>query len=369
MKIKKLIANNIKEGKQKVLEELGDDAVILSNRTIIDPKTSQEMVEIVAAIDDTERNKPPIEKIILPKPTAIHDKNADKYLETTQQIFDEISHLSDKISIIHEQIKFKFLHTYPDELIYFHRTLINNEFTEDSAFAIISEIYQHYPGNDRQLIEQHFKEIIAREIKFDNYLNKSAKQNIIVFVGPAGSGKSMSLMKMATIARLALESNVAIVSTDTYKISGLEQMQTFASIAAIPFAKAKDLEELKSVLSHEINRDMIFIDTIGKSAVDEENLDYIADLIKFVGANHIYLCLPANLSRKNFHFYLKKYQKLNPTGLIITKIDEAYTFGQIYESLKKENIPIAYFSTGQAVPEDFEKAIVDYFVKLLLNTR
>jgi len=57
MKIKKLIANNIKEGKQKVIEELGEEAVILSNRTIIDPKTSKEVVEIVAAIDDTEQKK------------------------------------------------------------------------------------------------------------------------------------------------------------------------------------------------------------------------------------------------------------------------------------------------------------------------
>ena len=367
MKIKKLIANNIKEGKQKVIEELGEDAVILSNRTIIDPKTSKEVVEIVAAIDDTEQKKPSFEKITLPRTNLSTDKVQDKFLETTSKIFEEIAEVSNKVSLINEQIKFKFLNTYPDELRYFHKNLIDNEFSEETALNIVSEIYNHYPGNNRSAIEQEFNKIVARKIRFDGYLKKEAKQNVVIYVGPAGSGKTMSLVKMATIAKLAFNSDVAIISTDTYKVSGLEQLQTYASIAAIPFSKAEDLEELKQVLSHEYNRDIIFIDTIGKSANDDENIQYIRDLSKFTGANHIYLCLPANLTKKNYHFYFKKYSIVNPTGLIITKCDEASSFGQLYEALMIEDIPLSYCSTGQIIPENFDKANTDYFVKLLLK--
>lgn len=368
MKIKKLIANNIKEGKQKVIEELGDDAVILSNRTIIDPKTSRELVEIVAAIDDTEQKKPSFEKITLPRTTPTTDKGQDKFLEATTKIFDEIAEVSSKVDLINEQIKFKFLNTYPDELRYFHKHLLENEFSEETSLNIISEIYNHYPGNDRNSIEEQFVKIINRQIKFNGYLNKDIKQNIVVFVGPAGVGKTMSLVKMATIAKLAFSSDVAIISTDTYKVSGLDQMQTYASVAAIPFAKAEDLDELKNVLTHEYNRDIIFIDTIGKSANDEENIEYIKDLVKFTGANHIYLCLPANLTKKNYHQYFKKYGKVAPTGLIITKCDETSSIGQLYEALKTEDISLSYFSTGQIIPENFEKANPDYFVKLLLKS-
>lgn len=367
MKIKKLIANNIKEGKQKVIDELGEDAVILSNRNIIDPKTSMELVEIVAAIDDTETKKPSFEKIILPKTHTSTEKTHDKFLEATTKIFDEISEISNKVSIISEQIRFQFLNTYPDELRYFHKNLMDNEFEAETALKIIAEIYNHYPGNDRKAIEEQFKLIINREISFDGYLNKDAKQNIVVFVGPAGSGKTLSLVKMATIAKLAYQSDVAIISTDTYKVSGLEQLQTYASVAAIPFAKAEDLDELKQVLTHEYKRDLIFIDTIGKSALDNENLQNIEDLIKFTGAKHIYLCLPSNLTKKNYHYYIKKYARLIPTGLIITKIDEAFALGQLYEALITEKIALSYFSTGQMVPEDLERANLDYFVKQLLR--
>lgn len=368
MKIKKLIANNIKEGKQKVIEELGDDAVILSNRTIVDPKTSKELVEIVAAIDDTEQKKPSFERITLPRTSPHPEKNQDKFLEATNRIFDEIAEVTSKVNAINEQIKFKFLNTYPDELRYFHKNLLQNEFSDETALNIISEIYQHYPGNDRSLIEEHFKNIIKREVEFQGHLNKDVKQNIVVLVGPAGSGKTMSLVKMATIAKLAFNSDVAIVSTDTYKVSGLEQLQTYASVAAIPFSKAEDLEEMKSVLTHEFKRDLIFIDTIGKSVNDEENTLYIKDLVKFTGANHIYLCLPANLTKNNYKYYLKKYLPLNPTGLIITKCDESSSIGQLFEALLNENIPISYFSTGQIIPENFEKSNPDYFVKLLLKS-
>ncbi len=368
MKIKKLIANNIKEGKQKVIDEFGDDAVILSNRTIIDPKTSKELVEIVAAVDDTEQKKPSFEKIILPRANPNLEKGQDRFLEATNRIFDEIADLSNKVGLINEQIKFKFLNTYPDELIFFHQNLIQNEFSDDTALNVISEIYHHYPGNDRSSIEEHFKTIITRQIKFQGHLNKDAKQNIVIFIGPAGSGKTMSLVKMATIAKLAFNSDIAIISTDTYKVSGLEQLQTYASVAAIPFAKAEDLEELKSVLTHEFNRDIIFIDTIGKSINDEENLVYIKDLVRFSGANHIYLCLPANLTKNNYHLYIKKYSPISPTGLIATKCDETRSLGQLYEALKSENIPLSYFSTGQIIPENFERANPDYFVKLLLKS-
>lgn len=368
MKIKKLIANNIKEGKQKVIDELGDDAVILSNRTIIDPKSSKELVEIVAAIDDTEQKKPSFEKIILPRTNPTSDKGQDKFLEATNRIFDEIAEVSNKVSSINEQIKFKFLNTYPDELRYFHKNLIDNEFCDETALNIISEIYRHYPGNDRNLIEEHFKSIVTRKINFQGHINKDVKQNIVVFIGPAGSGKTMSLVKMATIAKLAFNSNVSIVSTDTYKVSGLDQLQTYASVAAIPFSKAEDFEELKSVLTHEYNRDIIFIDTIGKSINDEENIIYNRDLVKFTNANHIYLCLPANLTKKNYHLYIKKYSTINPTGIIATKCDETHAIGQLYEALQSENIPLSYFSTGQMIPENFERANPDYLVKLLLKS-
>lgn len=368
MKIKKLIANNIKEGKQKVIEELGEDAVILSNRTIIDPKSSQEVVEIVAAIDDTEHKKPSFEKITLPRTNLALERTPDKFLETTAKIFEEIAEVSSKVNLINEQIKFKFLNTYPDELRFFIKNLIDNEFSDETALNIISEIYNHYPGNERRAIEEEFSKIVARKIRFDGYLNKDLKQNIVILVGPAGSGKTMSLVKMATIAKLAFNSDVAIISTDTYKVSGLDQLQTYASVAAIPFSKAEDLEELKQVLTREYNRDLIFIDTIGKSADDFENINYIKDLAKFTGSNHIYLCLPANLTKKNYQYYFRKYSVVAPTGLIITKCDETTTIGQLYEALIIENMPLSYFSTGQMIPENFEKANPDYFVKLLLKS-
>ncbi len=368
MKIKKLIANNIKEGKQKVIEELGEEAVILSNRTIIDPKTSKEVVEIVAAIDDTEQKKPSFEKITLPRTNLTLDKTQDKFLETTSKIFEEIAEVSNKVNLINEQIKFKFLNTYPDELRYFHKNLIDNEFSDETALNIISEIYNHYPGNDRNAIEEQFNKIVARKIKFEGYLNKDRKQNVVILVGPAGSGKTMSLVKMATIAKLAFGSDVAIISTDTYKVSGLDQLQTYASIAAIPFAKAENLEELKQILTREYNKDILFIDTIGKSANDDENIRYIRDLAKFTGSNHIYLCLPANLTKRNYHYYFKKYSVVVPNGLIVTKCDEASAIGQLFEALLVEDIPLSYFSTGQMIPDNFEKANPDYFVKLLLKS-
>ena len=56
MKIKKYIATSMKDGKDQVMRELGEDAVILSTRTSPNPQGG-EIVEIVAAIDDSAMKK------------------------------------------------------------------------------------------------------------------------------------------------------------------------------------------------------------------------------------------------------------------------------------------------------------------------
>jgi flagellar biosynthesis protein FlhF len=367
MKIKKLLAKTIKEGKEKVIRELGEDAVILSHRTVIDPKTQNELVEIVAAIDESQTKNEQFERITLPRPAPEKANSDDKYLDFTAKLLEEISKLNTKVDLINEQVRFHYLNSYPEEFKQLFNILVNNEVNYENVLNIISMIYKNYPGANPIAIKDEFAKIVSHRILFDGFLQKDAKQQVVMFVGPAGAGKSINLIKMASIAKLGFDANISIISTDTYKVSGLEQMQTYSSIAAIPFSKADDLVSLQKQVSRDYDKDMIFIDTIGKSIIDETNLTYLSEIAQISEANKVYLVLPSNLSAKNYEKYIESFKKLNISGLIITKIDETNAIGPLFDILLNKKIPISYFSTGQNVPDDIERANAEMFVNLLMR--
>ena len=110
MKIKKFIATTLQEGKALVLKELGDDAVILSSRNVKKPGSSQEFVEIVAAIDETPSNSP--QKSILLKQKELAARNSepketsDDFLLIANQIQYEIIDLKDSLQKSFENAKY-----------------------------------------------------------------------------------------------------------------------------------------------------------------------------------------------------------------------------------------------------------------------
>jgi flagellar biosynthesis protein FlhF len=55
------------------------------------------------------------------------------------------------------------------------------------------------------------------------------------------------------------------------------------------------------------------------------------------------------------------------SNIIFTKLDECDRFGAIYDVVEKTGIPISYFTVGQNVPEDIEKATSERIAELILG--
>lgn len=367
MKIKKYISTSLKEGKDKVLQELGENAVILSSRSFKDPNNSQELVEIVAAIDEIIAPKKQDINAILEKTKKIESQNKDDINQFASAIYSEIHQLKEQIEEISEQMKFSHLQSFPKHLRDLYKRLLDAEITQDSALKIISnleQISQNYTQDD---LRRELKKIIYKNIQFDRQIEHSDSQQVIMLIGPTGSGKTLSLVKLAVLAKIAISNNIAIISTDSYKISGADQLQTYSSIAGIPFFIAYDTNELKKIQSKLFDTDIIFIDTIGKRQTDYENLEYISDIRNSAGVTKTYLTLPGNLTRRNFLDYLDKFRNLAPDGIILTKIDESISFGNIFESAMTYPMTLSYFTNGQQVPSDIKPATSDEFVDFLMK--
>jgi len=63
----------------------------------------------------------------------------------------------------------------------------------------------------------------------------------------------------------------------------------------------------------------------------------------------------------------KAYKALSVKSLIITKIDESQTYGNILNLLMRTKTSVSYFTNGQAIPSSIEKASLEKLLELILN--
>ncbi|MGB5395588.1 MAG: flagellar biosynthesis protein FlhF, partial [Gammaproteobacteria bacterium] len=167
--------------------------------------------------------------------------------------------------------------------------------------------------------------------------------------------------------------NIALVTTDSYRIGAHEQLRTYGRILGIPVQVAADNEELRAVLKHNTEQKLTLIDTSGVSQRDLRLTEQLSTL-KIEGANiSSYLVLSATAQMALQDDVIKAFSKADLQGCILTKIDEAASLGEALSVLIKHNLPVAYVSDGQKVPDDLHpargKLLVKEAVKLMQKSR
>ena len=102
---------------------------------------------------------------------------------------------------------------------------------------------------------------------------------VIAVVGPTGAGKTTTIAKLA--ARWSMQhgsQDLALVSTDAYRIGAREQLMTYARILGAPFHAANSGRELARVLERLKSKRLILIDTAGMGPRDVRLTEQLAAL-------------------------------------------------------------------------------------------
>ena len=180
---------------------------------------------------------------------------------------------------------------------------------------------------------------------------------VVALLGPTGVGKTTTAAKLA--ARFALRhgaGEVALITTDSYRVGAHEQLGAFAQIMGIPVRVANDLHELRSALEHYCGQRLVLIDTAGTSQRDvrfAEQATLIRDgspLVKTL------LVLSANAQYLVGEEAFRAFGRAGVDGCVISKVDESTSLGPVLSVLCQHRIPAAYLTHGQRVPEDISSA-------------
>ncbi|SHO55918.1 flagellar biosynthesis protein FlhF [Vibrio quintilis] len=190
------------------------------------------------------------------------------------------------------------------------------------------------------------------------------KGGVVALLGPTGVGKTTTIAKLA--ARAAMEygaDEIALVTTDTYRIGAHEQLAIYGRIMGCPVKVAKDSKELADVIHQLRNRRLILVDTAGMGQRDVRLSEQLDTLMQDRGsAIRSYLVLPATAQRKVLQETIDHFRRIPLSGCIMTKLDESLSLGEFVSVIVENALPVAYIANGQRVPEDIVVAQPKYMV-------
>ena len=181
---------------------------------------------------------------------------------------------------------------------------------------------------------------------------------ITAVVGPTGAGKTTTIAKLA--ARWCMQhgcQDLALVSTDGYRIGAREQLNTYARILGAPMHAANTGKELGQVLERLKSKKLILIDTAGMGPRDVRLTEQLAALKLGAARARVLLALPAQGEGHALEEIVRAFAGVAPAACVLTKVDEAASLGGAISVALRHRLKIAYVCDGQRVPDDLHAAI------------
>ncbi len=289
------------------------------------------------------------------------DDRLDSILETVRKLEKRIGDsgpATDAASAEHETV------------LKIERLLEQNDFSASYTRGIVARVRSEFSLEelgDYDRVQDTVIEWIGESIAVSER-GHTAKPRVIALVGPTGVGKTTTVAKLAAAYSLAASKgsrplNVHVITIDNYRIGAKQQIEIYGNIMNIPVSCAETSKDLESLIAMHQDMDIILIDTIGKSPKDYSRIAEMRHFLEAAGQlSDVHLAMSATTKPSDMREIMQQYETFGYDSVIITKFDETSRIGNIVSVLGERQKPLAYITTGQRVPQDFERASVARFL-------
>lgn len=359
MRIKKYEAPSIEIALHRVRNELGPDALILQTQKIKKrPRFSifkKEIFEVTAALDNNREK--PAASVAKPKNGKVQGNPINVFESRFVQLQKQLADVGSMVMNIKTQLNTgnvklpdAFTKTYQD-------MIFENQFDNEIAEKLLFEISQNLGDKSASVsdkeIRTELQNLIAGKINVTGAVKLDAdKRKVVVLVGPTGVGKTTTMAKLAAHFSLVENRKVALITADTYRIAAVDQLKTYAEIINIPLDVIVNPQECRSTLAVHSDKDIVLIDTAGRSPYNKEQVEELKKLIKASSPCETHLVLSSATALPDTLKAIEAFGRDNINSLLFTKIDEASGLGRLVSILIKTGLPMSYVTNGQNVPQD-----------------
>lgn len=240
---------------------------------------------------------------------------------------------------------------------------------EAAILALVEKVKSSEAGSDEsEDLGKRLKAAVESTVRCCGTIRmKRNGPRIVALVGPTGVGKTTTVAKLAARFTVGRKSKIALVTIDTFRVGAVEQLKTYSRIMGLPLEVASTPKELEKAISLHCDKDLILIDTVGRSPKDYETIENLKEMLSVPFSIETHLCVAATTRERELRSIVESFSVLPISRLLFTKLDESFSFGAIINLQLEKKLPLSFFTKGQRVPEDIEPATGKKVAELVLG--
>ena len=397
MNIRKFIAPTARQALREIRNELGEEAVILSNRTTdqgveivaMANEAMEQLTESATHVSEARRThrvdqpqnplkhpqaqKPQVknmaernaqahslkQRAMDQDPQLLPGKQADRVPDTESltaesSILVEIKAMHSTLQKQIETLSWNNIQQRDPERAGLLRRMLNSGFSTLLARQLLDKMPE---GKEKG--ESWIRQVLKRNVHVAGDADDIvAKGGVYALIGPTGVGKTTTTAKLAARAVVRYGADkVALLTTDSYRIGAYEQLKIYGKILGVAVHSVKDTDDLRMTLSALRHKHLVLIDTVGMGQRDERVAEQ-SDMFDATGVQRL-LVLNSSSSGDTLEEVVRMYHGSKVIGCIATKLDEAVNMGGLMDVVVRHRLVMHYMANGQRVPEDLHPVNID----------
>ncbi|MFK7824196.1 MAG: hypothetical protein AB8G05_08565 [Oligoflexales bacterium] len=392
MQIKTFEAFSMREAVQQIKKQFGSDAVILSTKEKVIENGNTKVIEVKAAVSEDGEKKgayaaPPILDI-----SGIEEVDS-RIGKLERQISTVLERMASKpqVNLLESGLKeLKLLCTHairqlPNQFsgempghfepIYEQLKLMGLE--ETYLFAILNHL-KSLPNFEEgskvagesaeEYMKSHAIRYMFQKIKiYPKIKLTKGHSQIHLFCGGSGVGKSCTVAKIAAYFQNKEKANVLLVSYDNNCLAANDVLAVYAKVLGINHVMIEKPEEIEKIVLKYRHCELILIDTKGGVPKSQSDLKPLLDLKEKPFPIDVHLVLSLTENNRQMDRTVNSFSPIGIHSIVFSKLDESWTYGEMYNLVSKWSLPLSYFSTGPKVPDDLEQASRERVIERLFG--
>jgi flagellar biosynthesis protein FlhF len=372
----------MQEALAQVRRELGPKASVLHTREVrggglLRWLSGSRLVEVVAStsVSVPSRLAPrqrPTEPSHSSAPASVaHVVAAPASPSVRNDLQDQLSQLQSKVEDLCRRTTPKTRQNLSESLFRLFADLIEADVSEELARDFVERVRQESSADelsDGNRLKERLAQMIEEEIPIAGPIQITpGRRHLVALVGPTGVGKTTTIAKLAANYRLREKRRVGLITVDTYRIAAVEQLRTYADIIDLPMEIVATPREMHQAVARMSDLDLILMDTAGRSPRDDVKIQELKSMLAEAAPDEVHLVLSSAASGSSLSKMAQQFAAVGTTALVLTKLDEAASLGNLLPLVRSSRLPLSYLTHGQNVPDDIAPADRQRLARIILG--